>query len=146
MFLANYSDGLSDLLLPDMIAYFQNQPEAVACFVGVTPTSSFPVVQVNRDGSVRSIGHIKEAGMRMNGGFFVLRKQIFDYMDEATSWSSGRSSDWRPRGSSWHTSTTGSGPAWTLSGKKQVLEDMCSRGQVPWEVWKSRPDVGRATR
>lgn len=69
MFLANYSGGLSDLPLPDMIACFQNQPEAAACFIGITPTSSFPVVQVNGDGSVRSIGHIKEAGMRMNRGF-----------------------------------------------------------------------------
>src|SRR5512138_864886 len=41
MFLANYSDGLSDLPLPDVIDYLERRPEMVACFAGVVPTSSF---------------------------------------------------------------------------------------------------------
>src|SRR5512137_1711572 len=39
MFLANYSDGLSDLPLPRVIEFARNQPDAVACFTGVAPTS-----------------------------------------------------------------------------------------------------------
>ena len=41
MFLANYSDGLTDLPLPDMIEYFQAR-DAIACFVGVAPTQQLP--------------------------------------------------------------------------------------------------------
>src|SRR5262249_35489452 len=50
MFLANYSDGLSDLPLPDMVSYLQAQPDAVACFAGVCPTSSFHLVQIQPGG------------------------------------------------------------------------------------------------
>src|SRR5512137_2961815 len=46
MFLANYSDGLSDLPLPQVIDFMKAQPDAVACFTGVAPTSSFHLVKV----------------------------------------------------------------------------------------------------
>src|SRR3989441_8896417 len=82
MFLANYSDGLSDLPLPEMIRRFQHQGEAVACFATVAPTSSFSLVQVGEGGRVRSIRHIRDTGVRINGGFFVLRNQVFDYINE----------------------------------------------------------------
>jgi glucose-1-phosphate cytidylyltransferase len=94
MFLANYCDGLSDLPLPDMISSFERQPEAVACFAGVTPTSSFHLVQLDDSGHVQSIRHIRAC------------------MDTFR--------------------------------EKQLLEDMYTRGQVPWEVWKPHLNGGRA--
>jgi glucose-1-phosphate cytidylyltransferase len=82
MFLANYSDGLSDLPLPEMISCLENRPAAVACFAGVLPTSSFSLVQVDEGGRVRNIRHIRDIGLRVNGGFFVMRNRIFDYIKD----------------------------------------------------------------
>ena len=82
LFLANYSDWLSDLPLPDVIQFLHSRPEAVACFTGVAPTSSFHLVNVGEGGLVQSIRHVKETEMRVNGGFFVFRPQLFEWMNE----------------------------------------------------------------
>ena len=82
MFLANYSDGLSDLPLSQVIDFFRGKPEAVACFAGVAPTSSFHLVKVADGGTVENIRHIREVGMRINGGFFAFRQEIFDWMKD----------------------------------------------------------------
>src|SRR5262249_42497634 len=79
MFLGNYSDGVSDLPLSAMIDYFRHR-DAVVCFAGVAPTQSFHLVKIEDGGLVRSIQHITDVGMRMNGGFFVFRREIFEWM------------------------------------------------------------------
>jgi hypothetical protein len=62
-----------------MIDIFRRQ-DAVASFAGVAPTQSFHLVRVEDGGRVKSIQHVKDVGMRVNGGFFVFRKQIFDWI------------------------------------------------------------------
>src|ERR1700751_4732787 len=51
MFLANYSDGVSDLPLPDMVEHVQRR-DAVACFAGIVPTQSFHLVRADDEGRV----------------------------------------------------------------------------------------------
>jgi glucose-1-phosphate cytidylyltransferase len=79
MFLANYSDGLSDLPLPAMIESFKRSRN-IASFVGVKPRATFHLVKSDSQGVVKSISHVAKSGSRINGGFMVLRQQIFDYM------------------------------------------------------------------
>src|SRR5260370_27461490 len=80
MFLANYSDGVSDLPLPAMIDFMNGRPEAVACFAGVAPYASYHLVSLEDDGKVKSIRHVKDWGMRINGGYLLLRQEIFEGM------------------------------------------------------------------
>src|SRR5262249_55057415 len=79
MFLAKYTDELSDLDLPVVIDSFRRSRHA-ACFVSVKPHASFHMIETDRDGAVKSIEHIARSGARINGGFMVLRREIFDYM------------------------------------------------------------------
>src|SRR5262249_18453717 len=79
VFLANYADGLSDLPLAEHIGEFR-QGKAVASFVSVRPSQSFHGVQVDTAGYVRDIRPVSQADFRINGGFFVLSKDIFRYM------------------------------------------------------------------
>ena len=51
MFLANYSDGLSDVDLPAMIDAFK-QSGKVACFVAARPNFSLHLVEMDADGKV----------------------------------------------------------------------------------------------
>jgi glucose-1-phosphate cytidylyltransferase len=78
-FLANYADGLTDLPLNRVIEAFETT-DAVGCFVAVR--SSYPghLVEVDDDGAVLDIIGFPEADVRMNGGFFVFRQGIFDYL------------------------------------------------------------------
>jgi glucose-1-phosphate cytidylyltransferase len=81
VFLANYADGLSDLPLDQYIENF-NKKDAVASFVAVRSSQSFHAVHSNADGLVTHVGAMPDQPLWINGGFFVLRSQIFDYMRE----------------------------------------------------------------
>jgi len=137
MFLANYSDGLSDLPMPRVIDFFRSKPEAVACFTGVAPTSSFHLVKVAEGGQVENIRHIREVGMRINGGFFVFRREIFDWMREGEELVQEPFQRLAAAGRLVSYAYDGFWACMDTFKEKQLLEDMYSRGQVPWEVWKS---------
>ncbi|MBX5460412.1 MAG: glucose-1-phosphate cytidylyltransferase [Steroidobacteraceae bacterium] len=81
VFLANYADGLSDLPLDELIADFYRR-NVVASFVSVRSSHSFHTVRTGSDGLVSAIGAMQEGDLWINGGFFVLRRDIFDYIEE----------------------------------------------------------------
>jgi len=136
-FLANYSDGLSDLPLPRVIEFMDSKPQAVACFTGVAPTSSFHLVKLLDGGQVDSIRHIREVGMRVNGGFFVFRKEIFDWMKEGEELVAEPFQRLAGAGRLVAYPYDGFWACMDTFKEKQMLEDMYGRGQAPWEVWKS---------
>jgi glucose-1-phosphate cytidylyltransferase len=80
-FLANYSDGLSDIPLDKTIADFESK-QAVASFASVRTSQSFHLVDAAEDGYVNNIGPMSGDHVYINGGFFVLRSDIFDYINE----------------------------------------------------------------
>src|SRR5262245_63992328 len=59
MFLANYSDVLSDLPLDEHIADFKKR-DAVGSFLSVRPSQSFHGVRVDDDGRVRDIKSVRQ--------------------------------------------------------------------------------------
>lgn len=81
MFLANYADGLSDLPLDKHIAKFEER-DAVASLIGVPPPQSYHTVQSQDDGTVTGFGRMRDSNTWINGGFFCLRQQIFDFMHQ----------------------------------------------------------------
>ena len=78
-FLANYSDGLTDCPLPRIIDR-HHETGATATFLAVHPSHSFHVARLREDGSVSGMDDVKDAGMWINGGFFVLSREIFSFM------------------------------------------------------------------
>lgn len=81
MFLANYADGLSDLPLNQHIEAMRNS-DAVARFIAVKPAQSFHLVESDSSGLVTGFGRSTDANYWVNAGYFVLRKSIFDYVEE----------------------------------------------------------------
>ena len=81
VFLANYSDGLSDVPLPEQIETFKKSG-AIGCFLSVRPNLSYHFVAVDSAGQVQGFRNIIQSGLRVNGGFFIFRKEIFDYIKE----------------------------------------------------------------
>jgi glucose-1-phosphate cytidylyltransferase len=80
LFLANYADGLTDLQLPAMIEAFRASGK-IASFMAVPPSQTFHLVDLEPCGDVTSIRTIREANLLINGGFFVMRQEIFDYIE-----------------------------------------------------------------
>jgi glucose-1-phosphate cytidylyltransferase len=135
MFLANYSDGLSNLPLPEMIARVQRS-NAVAGFTAVRPGGSFHVVSQDPEGYVTSISHLEQSGLRINGGYFVLRQEIFDYLqcgEELVEQPFDRLiAERRLIAYPWD----GFWAAMDTFKERQMLEDMYARGETPWMVWR----------
>jgi glucose-1-phosphate cytidylyltransferase len=77
-FLANYADGLSDIPLDKVIAEFQAR-NVVATLSGVRNLHSFHAVDGD-DGLVTRIGPVRDSNLLLNGGYFVLRSDIFEYI------------------------------------------------------------------
>ena len=80
MFLANYGDGLSDAPMNDLIDALPE--DHVGSLLAVCPQDSFHVVGIDPGGNLTGLVPVAEMDMRINGGFFVLRQGIFDYLDE----------------------------------------------------------------
>jgi glucose-1-phosphate cytidylyltransferase len=135
MFLANYADGLSDVPIPEMVEFCRAKA-ATACFVGVAPTSSFHLVQSDGEGRVKSICHIRDVGMRVNGGFFVLRQEIFDYMRRDEDLVEEPFQRLAAEGKLVSYPHDGFWACMDTFKERQLLEDMYSQGHPPWEVWK----------
>ncbi len=79
IFLANYGDGLSDMPLPAVLERFEAS-KAVASLLLVQPTSSFDIVYAGAEGIVKEIRPLTRTDIWINGGFFVMRNDIFRYI------------------------------------------------------------------
>jgi len=138
VFLANYADGLSDLPLDVYLDSFLGS-RAIAKFVAVRPSASVHVVDVREDGAVAGLRPISDGGIRINGGFFVFRKQIFDYIregEEIVAEPFQRLVDEKRLVAEKY---DGFWVSMDTFKDRQLLEDLCSRGNAPWELWKTEP-------
>ena len=81
MFLANYSDALTDLPLSKMINYFTKR-DKIGCLTAVKPVGfTFHYVSIKDQGFVESVSPLNNTPLRINGGFFAFKNQIFDYIN-----------------------------------------------------------------
>ncbi|HMN27262.1 MAG TPA: sugar phosphate nucleotidyltransferase, partial [Caldilineaceae bacterium] len=73
VFMANYSDALTNLCLPDYLEHFY-QHDRVASFLSVRPSQSFHIISEGENGQVAKIIPVEEANLWINGGFFIFRR------------------------------------------------------------------------
>ena len=134
MFLANYADVFTDASLPDMIQRFEAS-NAVASLLAVPPQSSHHVVDVGEDGLITQVTPMRDLRQWENGGYFVLRPEIFEYLNEGED----LVEDALPRLVAQRRVIAYShkgywSPADTVKERAQ-LEEMYHRGHCPWMVW-----------
>ena len=79
IFLAAYGDGLTDAPLPEMIATLAAS-DAVGLFLATRPTHNFHIVTFDGDHRVETMQDITKADLWVNAGYFVFRREIFDYI------------------------------------------------------------------
>ncbi|BAU10089.1 glucose-1-phosphate cytidylyltransferase [Leptolyngbya sp. NIES-3755] len=137
MFLANYSDGLSNLPLDDFINHFMRH-DKIASFLSVKPTQTFHVVSSQEDGLVKSIEHVNNADLRINGGFFALKTEIFRYMEAGEELVLEPFQRLIEKEQLVSYNYDGFWTCMDTFRDKQNLDDLYSQGNPPWEVWKTR--------
>jgi len=143
MFLANYSDGLTDFPLPQLIDGFSRR-DSYAAFISVQPSSSsLDTVHLDDDGSVRAIKTMKDANIWVNGGYFVLRKQVFRYIRP------GEELVYEPfqrlisEGKVWSQRYSGFWQHMDTFKDKQILDELDASGEAPWRLWKNGHPAAR---
>jgi glucose-1-phosphate cytidylyltransferase len=136
IFLANYADGLCDLPLPSMIDFFQKSGKA-ACFVCVRPTQSFHYVRLNQDGTVDSIQDTRETGLSVNGGFFIFKRRVFDYMEEGEELVHEPFARMIENNDLLAYQYDGFWKCMDTFKDKQEFDSMYDSGDCPWEVWRN---------
>jgi glucose-1-phosphate cytidylyltransferase len=134
-FLANYSDGLSDLPLDQHIDAFQ-ESGAIGGFVAVRPQQSFHCVSTDPNGLVTSIESMSGAEIRINGGFFCLKNSIFDYMREGEELVEQPFSRLMAEERLWANRYDGFWAAMDTYKDKVSFEKHYHDGDCPWMVWK----------
>ena len=135
MFMANYADVLTTAALPDMIERF-TASGAVASLLAVPPQSSHHVVDIGEDGLITQVTPMQDLRQWENGGYFVLRPQIFDYLNEGEDLVEDaimrrlvpqRRVLAYPYKGYWS-------PADTVKERAR-LEEMYHQGNCPWMIW-----------
>jgi glucose-1-phosphate cytidylyltransferase len=135
VFLANYADGLSDVPLDEMIADFQRK-NVVASFVSINGWHSFHTVDATADGFATRMGPVQGSDLRINGGFFVFRQDIFDYIqpgDELVEQPFKRLIDRRQLAVYRH---DGFWRAMDTLKDKITFDRVEASGNCPWMLWK----------
>ncbi len=136
MFLANYSDGLTDLPLNEHIDHFRRHGK-IASFLCIRPNLSFHLVTLNDEDLVSGIEDINRTNFRINGGYFVFRKDIFKYLREGEELVQEPFRRLVDQKQLLAYRYDGFWACMDTFKDKQQLDDLYAKGNAPWEVWKT---------
>jgi glucose-1-phosphate cytidylyltransferase len=135
MFLANYADVLTDAPLDDMVVRFK-ESDVDASLMVVPPQQSFHCIDVGPDGKVHGITPVATMPLWENGGYFILKPEIFNHIPE--------NGDLVEDGCG-HLSKVGRLLAYQYDGfwqpadtvkERAELDAKYSSGNRPWMVWE----------
>ena len=143
MFLANYSDGLSNLYLPSLLDQFEKSGK-VASFMCVKPNLTYHLVSVGKDNLVDQIQDIQKSDLRINGGFFAFRKEIFRYIRDGEELVIEPFQRLVAERKLMAYAYDGFFASMDTFKDKQRLDDLYARGDAPWTIWNSAPQQGSA--
>ncbi len=136
LFLANYSDGLTDLPLPEYVESFRASKK-VASFLCVKSTQTFHVVAADGTGVVSGIDPLRDSDVWINGGFFAFRKEVFDYIEPGEDLVAEPFHRLIAGQQLMAYKYTGFWAAMDTFKDRQWLMEVADRGAAPWEVWKT---------
>ena len=134
-FLANYSDNVTDFPLPKLIERFREQ-DKTAAFLCVRPNLTCHYVSMGEGGLVQEIRTMGQSDILINGGCFVFKRSIFDYINDGEELVQEpfrrliqeKKLVGYPYEGFWKSMDT--------FKEKQELDDLHSKNMAPWELWK----------
>jgi glucose-1-phosphate cytidylyltransferase len=137
VFLANYSDGLTDLDLPTYIDNFYKR-DKIGSFLCVRPSQSFHLVDMDDNGLVKDIKDVMHREIWINGGYFIFNKDIFKYINEGEELVLEPFQRLIAKEQLLAYKHTGFFGVMDTFKEKQNLDNLYARGERPWEVWRDK--------
>lgn len=137
LFLANYADTLTDFPLPTLIEETKAS-DKVASFLCVKPCHSVHFVDLDENGDVRKITDVRSTPLWINGGYFVLRPEIFDYMEKGDELVLAPFDRLIEKKKLLGKTYDGFWMAMETYKDKMQLDEMFQKDEAPWQVWSPR--------
>ena len=108
----------------------------VALFLAARPTYSFHVARIDPDDSVLEIKDVTKSDMWLNGGYFVFRREIFDYIREGEDLVDEPFQRLIAEQKLMAYPYEGFWAAMDTLKEKQHLDGLLESGQAPWARWE----------
>jgi glucose-1-phosphate cytidylyltransferase len=136
-FMLTYGDGVSDINIPELIKSHEKAGRHVT-LTSIQPVGKFGALTIEGDGSVRSfIEKPQEGGTWINGGFFVMEPEVFNYLREGDRTILERNplELLAQEGQLNAYKHTGFWKAMDTLNDKNVLTRMWTEGNALWALW-----------
>jgi glucose-1-phosphate cytidylyltransferase len=147
VFLANYSDNLTDFQLPKLIDRFHEQNKTAA-FLCVRPNLSCHYVSMGSTGLIEEIKTMGQSDILINGGYFVFKRSIFDHIRDGEELVQEPFRRLIEAQDLVGYEYDGFWKSMDTFKEKQELDDLHSKGNAPWQLWKKNgkgPTIVSAT-
>jgi glucose-1-phosphate cytidylyltransferase len=134
-FCFTYGDGVADVDISATIDFHKAHGKA-ATLMGTYPPARFGALDV-QDNMVRRFKEKPrgEGGM-INGGFFVLKPEVIDLIDDdSTVWEQEPLNTLAARGELMAYEHNGFWQPMDTLRDKQLLEELWASGKAPWKNW-----------
>jgi glucose-1-phosphate cytidylyltransferase len=142
VFLANYADVLTDAPLPEMIEHLAGA-DAGASMMVVPPQSSFHCVELAEGGTIGAITPVNEMPLWENGGYFVLRQEIFEHIPENGDLVTDGCGELAKRGRLLAYPYRGFWKPTDTVKERAALDQDYAHGHRPWALWERTGAVAR---
>ena len=137
-FLLTYGDGVADIDI-DKLVTFHKSHGRIATMTAIIPEGRFGTMDIADDGAVKSFKEKpKNDNHWINGGFFVLDKKVFDYLDSDMTeimWEEEPLTRLTEDNQLMTFKHTGFWKCMDAMRDKEELEKMWSTGTGKWKVW-----------
>lgn len=135
-FFFTYGDGVCNVNIQQLID-FHKRHRRYATVTAVQPPARFGALELDDDRVTRFVEKPKGDGMWINGGFFILEPNVFDYLrSDEDIWEQGplrKLADERQLVAYRH---EGFWAAMDTLRDKNHLEELWSSRRAPWKVWQ----------
>lgn len=135
-FMVTYGDGLADIDLAALLD-FHRAHGRLATVSTTAPTSRFGVLETNSSGQVTSFAEKPKLAGRVNAGFFVFERGVFDYLstDDACVLEREPLERLALDGQLMSFQHDRFFFAMDTYREYQLLNELWASGQAPWQVW-----------
>ncbi len=134
-FMATYGDGLSDIRIDELLSFHKSHGK-VATLTAVRPPARFGGLNIDGGHVVEFVEKPQSGEGWINGGFFVLEPEIFDYIEgDGTPFEGEPMQKLASDGQLMAFQHEGFFQPMDTIRDRNILENLWASGKAPWKVW-----------
>jgi glucose-1-phosphate cytidylyltransferase len=135
-FMLTYGDGVANLNIKDLIKFHKSHGK-IGTMTGVHPSSRFGEMSLAGNQVLEFNEKPQTSEGLVNGGFFVFKKEFFEYLDEEESCTLEKSPlmDLAADGQLMVYPHNGFWQCVDTYRELEILNEMYEKGNSPWKVW-----------